>query len=109
MASDRRTGWGGNVVALTQDYLSHMLGMRRASVTVAAGVLQKAGLIAYKRGAVTIGDRTLLEQGSCECYGVLTQQIQKWPRRMNVGLSDVLRTPSIHFPDADLRRLGHQL
>ena len=75
MSQDRL---GGNVVALTQEYLSHMLGTRRASVTVAAGVLQRAGLITYKRGAVTIGDRTLLEQGSCECYRVLTQQIQKW-------------------------------
>jgi len=75
MSQDRL---GGSVVALTQDYLSHMLGTRRASVTVAAGILQKAGLITYKRGAVKIGDRTLLEHASCECYGVLTQQIEKW-------------------------------
>jgi CRP-like cAMP-binding protein len=75
MSQDRL---GGSVVALTQDYLSHMLGTRRASVTVAAGMLQKAGLITYKRGAVTIEERTRLEQASCECYGVLTQQIEKW-------------------------------
>ncbi len=75
MSQDRL---GGSVVALTQDYLSHMLGTRRASVTVAAGMLQKAGLITYKRGAVTIEERTRLEQASCECYGVLTRQIEKW-------------------------------
>jgi CRP-like cAMP-binding protein len=75
MSQDRL---GGSVVALTQDYLSHMLGTRRASVTVAAGMLQKAGLITYKRGTVTIEERTRLEQASCECYGVLTQQIEKW-------------------------------
>jgi CRP-like cAMP-binding protein len=75
MSQDRL---GGNVVALTQDYLSHMMGTRRASVTVAAGILQKAGLITYKRGAVTIEERTGLEKAACECYGVMTQQIEKW-------------------------------
>jgi CRP-like cAMP-binding protein len=75
MSQDRL---GGNVVPLTQDYLSHMLGTRRASVTVAAGMLQKAGLITYKRGAVTIEDRTRLQEAACECYGVLTEQIKKW-------------------------------
>jgi CRP-like cAMP-binding protein len=75
MSQDRLDG---NVVPLTQDYLSHMLGTRRASVTVAAGMLQKAGLITYKRGAVTIEDRTRLEEASCECYSVLTAQIKKW-------------------------------
>jgi CRP-like cAMP-binding protein len=75
MSQDRL---GGSVVALTQDYLSHMLGTRRASVTVAAGILQRSGLITYKRGAVTIADRGLLEQASCECYGALTRQVEKW-------------------------------
>lgn len=80
MSQDRLDG---NVVPLTQDYLSHMLGTRRASVTVAAGMLQKAGLITYKRGAVTIEDRTRLEQACCECYGVLTAQIKKWQSETN--------------------------
>jgi CRP-like cAMP-binding protein len=75
MSQDRL---GGSVVPLTQDYLSHMLGTRRASVTVAAGMLQKAGSITYKRGAVTIEDRTRLEEASCECYGTLTAQVKKW-------------------------------
>jgi CRP-like cAMP-binding protein len=52
MSQDRL---GGDVVPLTQQFLSHMLGTRRASVTVAAGMLQKAGLITYTRGAVRIG------------------------------------------------------
>jgi CRP-like cAMP-binding protein len=80
MSQDRLDG---NVVPLTQDYLSHMLGTRRASVTVAAGMLQKAGLITYKRGAVTIEDRTRLEEACCECYGVLTSQIKKWQSEVN--------------------------
>ena len=80
MSQDRLDG---NVVPLTQDYLSHMLGTRRASVTVAAGMLQKAGLITYKRGAVTIEDRNRLEKASCECYGVLTAQIKNWRSEVN--------------------------
>jgi CRP-like cAMP-binding protein len=48
---------GSNFVPLTQEFLAHMLGTRRASVTVAAGMLQKAGLITYQRGHVNIVDR----------------------------------------------------
>jgi len=80
MSQDRL---GGDVVPLTQDYLSHMLGTRRASVTIAAGILQKAGLITYKYGMVTIDDRTLLEKASCECYGLMTRQIKKWQAEAN--------------------------
>lgn len=53
---------------ITQEFLSHMLGVRRASVTVVAGMLQKAGLISYSRGRMTILDRPGLEEVSCECY-----------------------------------------
>ncbi len=69
---------GGEVVPLTQEFLSHMLGTRRASVTVAAGVLQKAGLIQYARGAVTIVNRSKLEDTACECYGIINRQSQNW-------------------------------
>jgi CRP-like cAMP-binding protein len=69
---------GGDVVPLTQEFLSHMLGTRRASVTVAAGVLQKAGLIKYSRGAVTIVDRNQLEDAACECYAIINRQSQNW-------------------------------
>ena len=68
----------GNVVPLTQEFLSHMLGTRRASVTVAAGILQKAGLIKYARGSVTITDRNKLEDASCECYAIINRQSQNW-------------------------------
>ena len=52
---------GSNSLPLTQDFMAHMLGTRRSSVTVAAGTLQKAGLISYTRGNVTILDRERLE------------------------------------------------
>jgi CRP-like cAMP-binding protein len=69
---------GSNFVALTQEFLAHMLGTRRASVTVAAGILQKAGLITYQRGHVNIVDRPRLERACCECYEMMQQQNTKW-------------------------------
>jgi len=69
---------GGDAVPLTQDFLAHMLGTRRASVTVAAGILQKAGLITYARGAVKIVNRENLEDATCECYEVITRQARNW-------------------------------
>jgi hypothetical protein len=56
---------------LTQLFLSQMLGVRRATVTVAAGALQKAGAIRYTRGRIQVVDRARLEAASCECYGVI--------------------------------------
>jgi len=69
---------GGEVVPLTQEFLSHMLGTRRASVTVAAGILQKAGLIKYSRGIVTIVNRSRLEEVACECYDIISRQARSW-------------------------------
>ncbi len=55
---------------LTQEFLAMMLGVRREGVTIAAGALQRAGLIHYTRGTVTILDHAGLQKRSCECYGV---------------------------------------
>jgi hypothetical protein len=63
---------------LTQEFLGHMLGCRRASVTVSAGVLQRAGMIAYSRGSIRILNRKLLEETACQCYTLIEQQKQKW-------------------------------
>ena len=51
-----------------------MLGTRRARVTVAAGILQKSGLITYTRGEVKIDNRRGLEDAVCECYAAMTEQ-----------------------------------
>jgi CRP-like cAMP-binding protein len=67
MSSDRV---GRERFPLTHEFVSMMLGVRRASVTEAAGALQDAGLIAYRHGVVTIVDRAGLEQASCEDYAV---------------------------------------
>jgi CRP-like cAMP-binding protein len=53
---------------LTQEFLSHMLGVRRATVNVVTGMLKKAGFITYVRGKVTVIDRAGFESASCDCY-----------------------------------------
>jgi CRP-like cAMP-binding protein len=63
---------------LTQEFMAQMLGTRRSSVTVAAGALQKARLIAYTRGSVTILNRQKLEAAACDCYGIVQQQLRNW-------------------------------
>lgn len=69
---------GLDSVPMTQEFLSQMLGIRRASVTVAAGVLQKAGLIRSVRGQVTVLSRKGLEDLACECYGIINHQMERW-------------------------------
>ncbi|MGA7561348.1 MAG: Crp/Fnr family transcriptional regulator [Terriglobales bacterium] len=68
---------------LTQEFLAQMLGSRRASVTVAAGILQKAGMISYTRGAVKILDRERLEEAACDCYGIVQRQLKDWEAESN--------------------------
>ncbi|MGB3640219.1 MAG: Crp/Fnr family transcriptional regulator [Rivularia sp. (in: cyanobacteria)] len=62
---------------LTQKFISEMLGVRRASVTEAAQALQKAGLIRYRRGQITILKRKELEQAACECYGLILNEFKR--------------------------------
>jgi CRP-like cAMP-binding protein len=62
---------------LTHEILAMMLGVRRAGVSIAAGGLQRAGLITYTRGNVTILDRAGLKKLSCECYGVSKREFDR--------------------------------
>ena len=59
---------------LTQEFMAMMLGVHRPSITVTAGILQRAGLIRYSGGRVTVLDRPSLEAASCECYGAVRQR-----------------------------------
>jgi CRP-like cAMP-binding protein len=68
---------GGDEIPLTQEFLAQMLGVRRPSVTVVAGMLQKAGLIRYSRGRITVLDRAGLEAGSCECYEAVRREYEQ--------------------------------
>jgi CRP-like cAMP-binding protein len=69
---------GNTIMPLTQDFLAQMLGTRRSTVSTSASILQKAGMIAYTRGNVTILDREKLEEAACECYGIIQQQVRNW-------------------------------
>lgn len=68
---------GSDQFPITQEFLSQMLGVRRASVTEVAGVLQKAGLIRYSRGQMTILDRLGLEDACCECYRSVKAEFER--------------------------------
>lgn len=66
---------GRDEFPITQEFLGQMLGARRATVTLSAGLLQRAGLIRYHRGHVEILDREGLEATSCECYQVIRDEL----------------------------------
>jgi CRP-like cAMP-binding protein len=66
-----------NELVMTQELIANMLGVRREGVTEAAGHLQKAGLIDYRRGHITILDRPGLEQRTCECYAVVKKEYDR--------------------------------
>lgn len=62
---------------MTQELIANMLGVRREGVTESAGKLQKAGLISYHRGRITILDRPGLEERVCECYAVVRKEYER--------------------------------
>ena len=68
---------GSTTFTLTQEFLSHMLGVRRNTVSVEAHALQQAGLIRYARGHITILDRDGLEDCACECYSAIRAETDK--------------------------------
>lgn len=67
----------GNELVMTQELISNMLGVRREGVTAAALNLQKAGLIQYARGHITVMDRAGLEKRTCECYAVVKKEYDR--------------------------------
>jgi CRP-like cAMP-binding protein len=66
-----------NELVMTQELMANMLGVRREGVTEAAGRLQEAGLIRYRRGHITVLDRQRLEQRTCECYAVVKKEYER--------------------------------
>jgi CRP-like cAMP-binding protein len=64
----------GEILTYTHEFLSHMLGANRKSVTLAAQSMQTAGLISYHRGKIQILDRAGLEKASCECYAIVRER-----------------------------------
>jgi CRP-like cAMP-binding protein len=82
---------------LTQEFLAMMLGVQRTGVTAAAGALQRAGLIRYKRGNVTILNRRGLIHRSCECYGVSKKEFDRLLGAVPSGAKQVHRAADSHF------------
>ena len=76
----------GNELRMTQELIANMLGVRREGITEAAGRLQAAGLISYRRGHISVVDRAGLEARSCECYAVVRKELKRL-------LSDVQHRP----------------
>ncbi len=66
-----------NHLQMTQDLIANMLGVRREGVTVAAGKLEKLGIITYERGKITVLDRPKLEERCCECYAVVEKEMKR--------------------------------
>lgn len=74
MSMDRLSG---DELNMTQELIANMLGVRREGVTEAAGKLQQAGIIEYRRGHIKVLDRPRLEEACCECYDVVTQEYRR--------------------------------
>jgi CRP-like cAMP-binding protein len=68
---------GADRFPLTQEFLAQMLGVRRATVSLTAGLLHNAGLISYTRGVITIDDRAGLEDAACDCYGIVRGEFEQ--------------------------------
>ena len=64
-------------LTLTHEFIAKMLGIRRSSVTVSAGILQQAGMIRYSRGRLAILDRLRLEETACECYRLVQKEYSR--------------------------------
>jgi CRP-like cAMP-binding protein len=67
----------GNELVMTQELVASMLGVRREGVTEAAGKLQRAGFISYRRGHIAVLDRCGLETRACECYAVVKTEVRR--------------------------------
>jgi CRP-like cAMP-binding protein len=67
----------GNELVVTQELIANMLGVRREGVTEAAAALQRAGLISYRRGHITVLDRSGLRKRSCECYAAVKAEYDR--------------------------------
>ncbi len=84
-------------VVMTHELVSGILGVRRESITAAAGKLQRAGVLSYRRGQITVVERTGLEAMVCECYRVLKHEYSRLRlgSRMSDMSADTVRGPVV--------------
>lgn len=90
-----------NELVMTQELVASMLGVRREGITEAAGKLQRAGLISYRRGHIEVLDRAGLETHACECYAVVKQELSRLlpdvrDRQDNAAIPPMKRATSTH-------------
>ncbi|MGF7179033.1 Crp/Fnr family transcriptional regulator [Tunturiibacter psychrotolerans] len=78
MAVDRADRAHSSTFKMSHEFLGHMLGASRPTVSMAAAALKKKGLITYTRGVITIPDVKLLEQKACECYHVIKDHLDNY-------------------------------
>jgi CRP-like cAMP-binding protein len=86
---------------LTHEFLAMMLGVQRTGVTAAAGALQRAGLIRYKRGNVTIIDRRGLIESSCECYGISKKEFDRLLGKRATRRAGPAKSAAIHLAEGE--------
>jgi CRP-like cAMP-binding protein len=107
----------GNELHTTQELIASMLGVRREGITEAAGNLQRAGLIDYRRGHITVVDRSKLEERVCECYHAVKTEFvrllpstheshQAVPNQPSVS-TPIKRSPPKYFPDQNKENQQH--
>lgn len=82
-----------NELVTTQEFIAHMLGVRREGVTAAAGKLQKAGIITYRRGRISILDRAGLRGHACECYDLVRKEYQ---RLLQLPTQEITAEPTVN-------------
>ena len=79
----------GDALPYTHEFLSHILGANRKSITLAAQSMQVAGLIGYRRGAIQVLDRAGLEQASCECYAIVKERFEAFLSPPSTAVQEV--------------------
>lgn len=91
-----------NELTMTQELIASMLGVRREGITEMAGNLQRAGLISYRRGHITVLDRSGLEDSACECYQVVKNEFHRLlgspvPAKASFGNAKVEKSAAFHY------------
>src|SRR5476651_1248110 len=79
----------GESLTYTHEFLAHILGANRKSVTLAAQAMQAAGLISYRRGTIQVLDRQGLEKASCECYAIVRERFDEFLTPPETAVQDI--------------------
>jgi hypothetical protein len=84
----------GELLTYTHEFLAHILGANRKSVTLAAQSVQAAGLISYNRGTIQVLNRPGLEKASCECYAIVKDRFDEFLKPPETAVQDTVKRQS---------------